>query len=332
MRILGRVTVFPVPSEPIARLSELAYNLWWSWNPPAQDLYRNIDPALWDEVNHNPVLFLRRAHQQDLDRVASDPDYLEQYEEVLDAFDDYMNPPARGVWFERNYPGMGDQVIAYFSAEFGLHESLPIYSGGLGVLSGDHCKTASDLDLPFVGVGFIYPQGYFRQQIDPDGKQQAIYEKLDFGEIAATPALGADGVQVVIDVDLPGRRVYAKVWRIQVGRIPIYLMDTDVPANAPEDRELSARLYGGDQQMRISQEIMLGIGGVRALRALGIHPAVWHLNEGHAAFLQLERMREYVQDERLSFEAALMGSPRRRVVHHTHAGAGGQRRVRVRSD
>ena len=200
---------------------------------------------------------------------------------------------------------MGDQVIAYFSAEFGLHESLPIYSGGLGVLSGDHCKTASDLDLPFVGVGFIYPQGYFRQRIDPEGKQQAIYEKLDFGEIAATPALGADGIQVIIDVDLPGRKVYAKVWRVQVGRVPIYLMDTDVPANAPEDRELSARLYGGDQQMRISQEIVLGIGGVRALRALGIKPAVWHLNEGHAAFLQLERMREYVQDEKLSFEAAL---------------------------
>ena len=200
---------------------------------------------------------------------------------------------------------MGDQVIAYFSAEFGLHESLPIYSGGLGVLSGDHCKTASDLDLPFVGVGFIYPQGYFRQQIDSDGRQQAIYVKLDFGEIAATPALGADGTQVIIDADLPGRKVYAKVWRVQVGRIPLYLMDTDVPANAPEDRELSARLYGGDQQMRISQEVVLGVGGVRALRALGIHPAVWHLNEGHAAFLQLERMREYVQDEGLSFEAAL---------------------------
>lgn len=305
MRILGRVTVFPVPPEPIARLSELAYNLWWSWNPQAQDLYRNIDAALWEEVNHNPVLFLRKAHQQDLDRVAENPDYLEQYQEVCDAFDAYMDPPARSTWYERTYPGMGNQIIAYFSAEFGLHESLPIYSGGLGILSGDHCKTASDLGLPFVGVGFIYPQGYFQQKIDQEGRQQAIYEKLDFGEVAATPALGADGKQVIVDVDLPGRKVYAKLWRVQVGRIPVYLLDTDVPANAPEDRELSARLYGGDHQMRISQEIVLGIGGVRALRALGIQPAVWHLNEGHAAFLQLERIREHVQDAGLSFGAAL---------------------------
>ena len=271
-----------------------------------EDLYRDIDPALWDEVNHNPVLFLRRAHQQDLDRVAEDPDYLEQYEEVLDTFDDYMNPPARGVWFQRNYPGMGDQVIAYFSAEFGLHESLPIYSGGLGVLSGDHCKTASDLDLPFVGVGFIYPQGYFRQQIDSDGKQQAIYVKLDFGEIAATPALGADGTQVLIDVDLPGRKVYAKVWRCPGGAHP----------SLPDGYGCSGECAGGSGAFRsaiwgrpadahLTGDCAGGLRRAGAAHVLGIRPAVWHLNEGHAAFLQLERMREYVQDEGLSFEAAL---------------------------
>ena len=243
-----------------------------------------------------------------------------------------MNPPARGVWFERNYPGMGDQVIAYFSAEFGLHESLPIYSGGLGVLSGDHCKTASDLDLPFVGVGFIYPQGYFRQQIDPDGKQQAIYEKLDFGEIAATPALGADGMQVIIDVDLPGRKVYAKVWRVQVGRIPIYLMDTDVPANAPEDRELSARLYGGDQQMRISQEIVLGIGGVRALRALGIQTGGVASERGARSLPATGADARVRAGRGTVVRGRAVGRPRRFVVHHAHAGAGGQRRVRVRPD
>ena len=164
------------------------------------------------------------------------------------------------------------QVIAYFSAEFGLHEALPIYSGGLGVLSGDHCKAASDLDLPFIGVGFLYPQGYFIQRIDADGMQHAIYEKVDFAEVPATPALGPDGKEVLINVDLPGRTVYAKIWKIQVGRIPIYLMDTDVERNAPQDRELSARLYGGDREMRISQEIVLGIGGVRAVRALGYQP------------------------------------------------------------
>jgi starch phosphorylase len=317
VRILGKVTVFPVPPEPLVRLSEIAYNLWWSWNPSAQALYRDIDPELWDEVNHNPVLFLRRAQQQALDAAAEDEEYMERYQEVMDAFDAYMDPPARSTWFARAHPGADDHLIAYFSAEFGLHESLPIYSGGLGILSGDHCKTASDLGLPFVGVGFIYPQGYFRQQLDRDGVQQANYEKLDFGEIPATPALGPGGKQALIHVELPGRRVYAKVWRIQVGRIPIYLMDTDVPENAPEDRELSARLYGGDREMRLSQEIVLGIGGVRALRALGLKPAVWHINEGHAAFLQLERMREYVQEDGLSFEAALWAA-RADAIFTTH--------------
>jgi starch phosphorylase len=221
------------------------------------------------------------------------------------AFDAYLHAPPEATWFGRTFPGKDAHLIAYFSAEFGLHESLPIYSGGLGILSGDHCKTASDLGLPFVGVGFLYPQGYFQQHIDANGRQQAIYEKLDFSVVPAVPALGPDEQQVLISVELPGRTVYAKVWRVQVGRIPIYLMDTDVEQNAPGDRELSARLYGGDQQIRISQEIVLGIGGVRALRALGLRPTVWHLNEGHAAFLQLERIRELVQVERLTFPAAL---------------------------
>ena len=194
-------------------------------------------------------------------------------------------------------------AIAYFSAEFGLHESLPIYSGGLGILSGDHCKEASDLGLPFVGVGFLYPQGYFHQRITREGTQEAIYDKLHFSEVPAVPALGPDGNEVVISVDLPGRRIYAKVWKLVIGRVPLYLMDTDIAPNAPADRELSARLYGGDREIRISQEIVLGIGGVRALRALGISPDAWHLNEGHAAFLSLERCRELVASG-LSFNEA----------------------------
>ncbi len=331
MRILGKVTVFPVPPEPIARLSELAYNLWWSWTPAAQALYRDIDPDLWQAVNHNPVLFLRRVRQQPLDAAAGDMDYLERYEEVMDAFDAYMDPPARGTWYERAYPGQSDHLLAYFSAEFGLHESLPIYSGGLGILSGDHCKTASDLGLPFVGMGFIYPQGYFRQRIDRDGRQQALYEKLDFGEAPVLPALGPDGKQVAVAVDLPGRTVHARLWRIQVGRVPVYLMDTDVEQNAPADRELSARLYGGDQQMRISQEVMLGIGGVRALRALGLHPDVLAPERGPCGVPATRTAARAGAGVGAAHRGRPVGCALRCPLHHAHSRGGGQRCLRVRS-
>ena len=259
---------------------------------------------MWSQVNQNPVKFLRLVSQRKLDAAAADPAYVARYEAVMAAFDAYMHPAA-ATWYARTHVDKSDRLIAYFSAEFGLHESLPIYSGGLGILSGDHCKTASDLGLPLIGVGFLYPQGYFTQEIDADCRQQALYEKLDFAEVPTTPAVGPDGKRIVVSVDLPGRKVYAEVWRIQVGRIPLYLMDTNVEQNAPGDRELSARLYGGDQQMRVSQEVVLGIGGVRVLRALGLKPAVWHMNEGHAAFLQLERMRELVEGDGLPFDAAL---------------------------
>ncbi|MCU0503381.1 MAG: alpha-glucan family phosphorylase, partial [Anaerolineae bacterium] len=303
MKSLGTLSVVAHLPRSIERLSELAYNLWWSWNPVAQALYRDIDADLWDAVNHNPVKFLRRVSQDKVARAAVDSAYLTRYTGVMDAFDTYMRPVR--VWYQAPNPDMNVRTIAYFSAEFGLHESLPIYSGGLGILAGDHCKQASDLGLPFVGVGFLYPQGYFRQQIDANGRQEAIYEKLDFSEVPAKPALNGTGRELTISVDLPGRTIYAKVWRFQVGRIPIFLMDTDVERNAPADRELSARLYGGDVQMRISQELVLGIGGVRALRALGYQPDAWHMNEGHAAFLQLERLREYIEDKGMPFEQAL---------------------------
>jgi len=304
MNLIGKISVFPKIPVPIARLHEIAYNLWWSWETAAQELYARIDPKLWDATNHNPVKFLRTVDQEHLNSAAADPDYLKAYQAVLAAFDAYMSPSAKG-WFGDTYPDKQQNVIAYFSAEFGLHEALPIYSGGLGVLSGDHCKEASDLNLPFIGVGFLYPQGYFTQRIDREGRQQAEYEKIDFAEVPATPALDKNGNEILINVDLPGRTVYAKIWRFQVGRIPIYLMDTDVPRNAPQDRELSARLYGGDREMRISQEIVLGIGGVRAIRALGYEPAVWHMNEGHSAFLGLERVRELVQSAGLNFSEAV---------------------------
>jgi starch phosphorylase len=301
---LGKIAVRPRIPAAIGRLEELAYNLWWSWNSEAKTLYARLDPELWDSVNHNPIKLLYRIEQAKLDSAANDADYISAYNEVLAAFDHYMHPETP-TWYSTHHGDKKDQVIAYFSAEFGLHEALPIYSGGLGVLSGDHCKAASDLGLPFIGVGFLYPQGYFTQRIDQEGHQQAEYEKIDFAEVPAMPAIDPQGNELLISVDLPGRTVYAKIWRFQVGRIPIYLMDTDVPRNAPQDRELSARLYGGDREMRISQEIVLGIGGVRAVFALGYEPAAWHINEGHSAFLGLERVRRKVQDAGLTFEEAV---------------------------
>lgn len=301
MKSLGKISVFPKLPESIARLQDLSYNLWWIWNPDAQQLFSSLDPLLWKAVNQNPVKLLRSIKQNQLNSAAANDDYLSLYKRVLADYDAYMDPSAK-TWFNTQHGDKKNLTIAYFSAEFGLHEALPIYSGGLGVLSGDHCKEASDLGLPFIGVGFLYPQGYFTQRISAAGEQEAIYEKIDFSEVPATEALDAHGVPLMINVDLPGRTVYAKIWRIQVGRIPLYLMDTDVERNAPQDRELSARLYGGDNEMRISQEFVLGIGGVRAIRALGYSPTVWHMNEGHSAFLNLERIREMVQQQGLSFD------------------------------
>ena len=285
--------------ERIRRIVELAYNLWWTWHPEAQEIFRRIDTRLWEDVYHNPILFLREVRQFSLDAAANDPEFIRAYHAVLTSFDEYQ--VFDKTWFKQTYGDKINQPIAYFSAEFGLHECLPIYSGGLGVLAGDHTKEVSDLGLPFIGVGFLYPQGYFKQVITPNGDQEAIYVKVRFAEVPARPAVTGDGKEVLVSVNLPARGnlpdrlVYAKVYWIQVGNVPLYLMDTDIHPNAPEDRELSARLYGGDEEMRLAQEMVLGIGGVRALRAMRIEPAVFHMNEGHSAFLVLERARELVE-------------------------------------
>ena len=280
----------PIPVR-INRLRDIAYNYWWAWNPNATDLFNRIDSQLWESIYHNPVQFLRNVRQRNLIAVANNPSWLADYDAVVVAFDAYMN--RKDTWFKRTYP-TEKSTIAYFSAEFGLHESLPIYSGGLGILAGDHIKEASDLDLPLVAVGFIYPQGYFRQRLDASGWQEALYSKMSFADIPARPAVTPDGNEVVVEVELPGRTIYAKVYHLQVGRMSLYLLDTDIHPNSPADRDLSARLYGGDHELRVAQELVLGVGGVRALRQMGIAPAVWHMNEGHSAFLVLELAREYV--------------------------------------
>ena len=323
LNILGRVAVFPTLPESIQRLEELAYNLWWSWKHEAQALWRDIDPELWETVYHNPIKFLRDVAQEKLEAAANDAAYQQKYEQVFAKFDHYMT--CEDTWFKRTYPEheRDGMQIAYFSAEFGLHESLPIYSGGLGILSGDHCKAASDLGLPFIGVGFLYPQGYFQQQLNADGWQDAVYNKLDLNEVPARAALDENGQPIMVQVELPGRTVSAQVWVIQVGRIQLLMMDTDVDPNAPSDRELAARLYGGDDEMRISQEIILGIGGVRALRKIGYQPTVWHMNEGHSAFMGLERVRQLVNERGLSFAEAVEGVRASNVfTTHTPVAAG----------
>ena len=298
----------------IGRLSELALNLWWSWHPEAQELFKTIDEQLWIECYHNPVKFLRNVKRKALNAAIHDKRCLEFYDRTMAAFDAYMRPAH--TWYSRAYPDHADHLIAYFSTEFGLHESFPTYAGGLGVLSGDHAKEASDLGLPFVGVGFLYNQGYFSQHITEDGWQEAGYRRHSFDDMPVIPLLDAHDKPLLIKVDLPGRALHARLWKIQVGRVPLILLDSDVPENAPNDRDLTARVYGGDLDTRISQEIALGIGGVQALRALGIQPQVWHMNEGHSAFMALERIRERVAQGK-AFDDAL-AEVRARTIFTTH--------------
>lgn len=277
----------------LARLTELAHNLWWSWTPEARRLFQAIDPTLWLLTHHNPVKLLADVRPDRLKHLAQDPSYMRQYSAALKIFDEYRQ--TNHSWFKATHGDLVAPTIAYFSAEFGLHTSIPIYSGGLGVLAGDHCKEASDLGVPLVGIGFMYPQGYFRQRITPEGWQEAIYAPFNREESPIHPALTPSGEACRITVEIGSRIVEAAVWKVLVGRVPLYLIDTDVPENNDENRALSARLYGGDQEMRLCQEFLLGIGGVRLLRALGVAPTVWHANEGHSAFLTLERLRELVQ-------------------------------------
>jgi starch phosphorylase len=302
----------PIP-ERIGRLSDLADNLWWSWHPPARNLFKAVSYPLWKSTRHNPVRMLQLVSPDRLQTLAHDEDFLRNYDAVTTAFDTDLTD--NHLWFPRQFPDLR-QPVAYFSAEFGLHGSLPIYSGGLGVLSGDHCKEISDIGVPFVGVGFIYPQGYFRQYIPPDGWQEAIYDTLNFDQVPLYPVFDPHGNRLMVQVTMRGVPVHVQVWQIKAGRVNLYLMDTNVPQNAPWDRDLSARLYGGDQETRIRQEMVLGLGGVRVLRALSLAPGGWHMNEGHSAFLVLERLRELVQGGQ-SFDQAV-DRVRETTVFTTH--------------
>ena len=300
------VSVVPRVPEGLESLRRIAFNLWFSWNFDALELFKELDPALWEECGHSPVKMLRLVKQTRLEALAKDKAYRDRVEKVHDKLEAYLN--RKSTWFTKNMPKekKDSPLVAYFSAEFGFHESLPVYSGGLGILAGDHCKSASDLGLPFVAVGLLYRFGYFSQKINRDGWQEANIVDNVFHDLPVREALGADGkTPVVVELDMPGRKVKAKVWEVRIGLTRLFLMDTDLPSNAQDDRNITYQLYGGDHDMRVRQEIVLGIGGVKALDAMGIRPSVFHMNEGHAAFLGLERIRMLVSREKLSFIEAL---------------------------
>lgn len=302
MYLVGKINVITVLPEKFKRLNDIAYNLWWSWNPDAIDLYREIDLELWEKVGKNPVRFLQEVSKKKLQKKQEDLEYMNRLDGVVARFDSYMS--ENQAWFSEKYPDYANKKVAYFSAEFGLNEVLPIYSGGLGVLSGDHCKSASDLGIPFTAIGLFYKQGYFSQRINSNGWQETCFNDLNVSQLPILPALDENGNQYMINITFAGRTVYARIWKVQIGRINLFLMDTDVSQNNPTDRALTSRLYGGDHETRIQQEIFLGIGGIRVLDALGIHADVYHMNEGHSAFMGLELIRKLINEKHLSFSEA----------------------------
>src|SRR5438094_10380073 len=289
----------PAVLEP---LREMSFNLWWTWEPSARRLFRQLDPELWDRTNHNPVRMLQLSRQARLEELSQDKSFLRELKQVYDSFKKYLE--RQDTYGKTGNGNAIKKPVAYFSAEFGFHESIPNYSGGLGILSGDHCKSASDLDLSFVALGLLYRHGYFRQEIDKEGVQHAVNLNQNFHHLPIRE-VQRDGTNLLISVKILDRDVFAKIWELRVGRVCLYLLDTDTPENSAEDRLITAELYGGDLEMRMRQEIILGIGGVKALSALGIQPDVFHMNEGHSAFLALERIRRNVVAKKLDFYSAL---------------------------
>ena len=322
MYVFNRITVNPQLPKRIEKLSEIANNLWWSWNTEFLRLFQRIDGDLWEISNKNPIKFLKHVSQERLENVAKDVNFLKEYDKIVEDFEGYMN--SKSTWFTKKYPEEKDDLIAYFSAEYGLDQTIPIYSGGLGILSGDHLKSASDLGIPLVAVGLLYKNGYFNQKIDGDGNQQTEYNDIDLYDLPINPVKNDIGDDLVIYVKFPKRRLYLKVWSIKVGRVTLYLLDSDIEKNNPEDRDVTLRLYGGDQEMRIRQEIVLGQAGVELLtKYLKLKPTVYHMNEGHSAFLTLELMKNIIKEKQVSFDVAKdIASSKTVFTTHTPVPAG----------
>ena len=322
MYVFNRITVNPQLPKRIEKLSEISNNLWWSWNTEFLRLFQRIDGDLWENSNKNPIKFLKHVSQERLENVAKDVNFLKEYDKIVEDFEGYMN--SKSTWFTKKYPEEKDDLIAYFSAEYGLDQTIPIYSGGLGILSGDHLKSASDLGIPLVAVGLLYKNGYFNQKIDGDGNQQTEYNDIDLYDLPINPVKNDIGDDLIIYVKFPKRRLYLKVWSIKVGRVTLYLLDSDIEKNNPEDRDVTLRLYGGDQEMRIRQEIVLGQAGVELLtKYLKLKPTIYHMNEGHSAFLTLELMKNIIKDKQVSFDVAKdIASSKTVFTTHTPVPAG----------
>ena len=322
MYVFNKITVNPQLPKRIGKLSEIANNLWWSWNTEFLRLFKIIDRDLWETCEKNPVKFLKRVSQDRLEAVVENTDFLREYDRLAKEFDDYIT--SKNTWFSNKYPENKKDLIAYFSAEYGLDQTIPIYSGGLGILSGDHLKSASDLGIPLVAVGLLYKNGYFHQKINGNGEQETEYNNIELSNLPINPVKDENGEELKIYVKFEKRKVYLKVWQINVGRIKLYLLDSDIDENTPEDREVTLRLYGGDQEMRIKQEIILGMGGTNLLtRALGLNPTVYHMNEGHSAFLILELIKNIIKEKKVSFEVAKdIASSKTVFTTHTPVPAG----------
>ncbi|TFH43263.1 MAG: alpha-glucan family phosphorylase [Chrysiogenales bacterium] len=301
MALIKKFKVVPNLPVKLKPLLKIAYNMWWVWNFEAIELFRRLDVELWGYVSHNPIKLLGSLSQQALDDAAESESFIAHMEKVEQELDWHL---SRKTWYDEQDSDFGSAGIAYFSAEFGIHESLPMYSGGLGVLAGDHLKSASELGLPLVGVGLFYRLGYFHQYLNLDGWQQESFPEIDFHNMPAHQVKDDRGEPLLISVEMAGRNVFAQIWEIKVGKIYMYMLDTNIDRNDPGDRAITDELYGGDSDMRIRQEMLLGIGGVRALRAMGKSITVFHMNEGHAAFLSLERIR-MAMEEGLSFHEAI---------------------------
>ena len=321
MYVFNRITVNPQLPKRIEKLSEISNNLWWSWNTEFLRLFQKIDKDLWEESEKNPVKFLKRVSQEKLDNASKNAMFLKEYDKLVDNFENYMK--SKNTWFSNKYLENKNDLIAYFSAEYGLDQTIPIYSGGLGILSGDHLKSASDLGIPLVAVGLLYKNGYFHQKINGYGGQETEYNNIDLYDLPINAVKDQNGEDLIIYVKFPKRRLYLKVWQINVGRVKLYLLDSDIEKNNEEDRDVTLRLYGGDQEMRIRQEIVLGMAGVNLLRTLGLKPTVYHMNEGHSAFLTLEIIKNTIKEKQVSFDVAKdIASSKTVFTTHTPVPAG----------
>ena len=321
MYVFNKITVNPQLPKRIEKLQTISYNLWWSWNTEFLRLFKQIDMDLWERVEKNPVKFLKLVSQERLENASKNLDFLREYDKVVENFEAYNN--SKTTWFSKNYPENKNDSIAYFSAEYGLDQILPIYSGGLGILSGDHLKSASDLGIPLVAIGLLYKNGYFHQKINGYGDQETEYRKIDISSLPIKPVKDVEGKDLILFVKFPKRRLYLKVWQIQVGRVNLYLMDSDIEENNEEYRNVTTTLYGGNQEMRIQQEIVLGMAGVNLLKYLGLKPTVYHMNEGHSSFLIIELIKNVMKEKQVSFEMARdIVSARTVFTTHTPVPAG----------